>query len=153
MQICLMNRKLIICIKQIAMNISAQSAMTGRYFRRWWLFLQFCIRIILNIKLSTQALNYAMELSFFIESLLIFIQLIKIFQFFLCVFTWNRPSTTQKFKLRCFLPAWLVSIEIVPKAIVISVWYLPAEIFYTDAYSESTWTFKMVLFAKIINSV
>ena len=111
MQICLMNRKLIICIKQIAMNISAQSAMTGRYFRRWWLFLQFCIRIKLNIKLSTQALNYAMELSFFIESLLIFIQLIKIFQFFLCVFTWNRPSTTQKFKLRCFLPAWLVFLK------------------------------------------
>ena len=26
---------------------------------------------------------------------------VKIFQFFVCVFTWNRPSTTQKFKLRC----------------------------------------------------
>ena len=41
-----------------------------------------------------------MKLSTFIKSSLISIHLVKIFHFFLYVFTWNRQSNTQKFKLR-----------------------------------------------------
>ena len=42
-----------------------------------------------------------MKLSVAIESLLISVHGVKILQFFLYLFTWIRPSTAQKFKLRC----------------------------------------------------
>ena len=54
----------------------------------------------ISIRLFTRAFNYAMELSACIEWLLISIHWVKIFQLLFCVFTWNQPRTTQKFKLQ-----------------------------------------------------
>ena len=67
-----------------------------------------------------------MKLSTFIESLLRFIHWAKIFQFFLSVFTRNRP--TQKFNCDVTLSAWVVPMEICPKGISISIWHLPIQL-------------------------
>ena len=57
---------------------------------------------IINAKVSFpfSYFHYAIKLSILLESLQISIYWVKIFKFFLCVLTWNRPSATQKFKLR-----------------------------------------------------
>ena len=94
------------------------------------------------------------------ESLLICIHWVKFFHFFLCVFTWNRPGTIRKFKLPCSL--WLVSMEIRPKGIFISIWHLHVQIKNhkentrtkretSEAYSEPCQTSKMKIFVKILN--
>ena len=58
-----------------------------------WGYPALLISWFINFKVS-RVLNYAMKSPIFTESLLISIHLVKIFQFFLCAFTWNRPSTT-----------------------------------------------------------
>ena len=78
--------------------------MTRQIFLQMIIFFVACawdhkLKDQISIHLSTRALNYAMRLSTFIESLLISIPRVKIFQFFLRVFTLNRPTTSQKFKL------------------------------------------------------
>ena len=70
-----------------------------RHFNRWWFFFVAFASDHKSygqifIQLFTRTLNYAMELSTFIESLPISTYWLNIFQFF-----WR--STFQKFKLRC----------------------------------------------------
>ena len=119
-----------------------------RYFGRWWFSVVFASDHKyygqISIKLSTQALNYTMQLLTFIESLLIAIHWVKIFQLSLCIFTWNRPSSTQKFKLRC--SAWLVSMEICPKGISISIWHLFGQI---KIHTENMAWYLRIIFKRI----
>ena len=74
------------------MNISALSAVTTDIFSQMTiLFAVFSsdhkYQGQISIRLSTWALNYAKKLSTFIDSLLISMHWIKVFQHFLCVFT------------------------------------------------------------------
>ena len=115
-----------------AMNISGQNDKTKNILLMMIFFFFFFVLFALvqkfycqiSIHLSTLAFNYAMMLSNFIETLLIFIQGENLSFFFSVIQMHRYKNWTTVF----FLSAWLVSMKIFPKGIFISTWLLPVPI-------------------------
>ena len=124
-------------------------------------------------------LNYEIKLSTFIESVLISIHWENLS--FFCLYIYLKLTKHNSKIQTTMLSAWLVSMEICPKEIVISNWHLPVQtkirkenvrtkfetsdllrpwdllsslpkLLYTEAHSGCSQASKMELFAKMVNS-